>query len=73
MQSLFRMRLARKRLKKEFEGFVARFVINEGHGRRARITVWKTIVERTVRKRKTQNVKEKSHGKVTKEETKETS
>lgn len=52
IQSLVRMWLAKRRIKREFEGFVTRFIMKEGDGRRVRITVWKTIVEHT-RKKKT--------------------
>lgn len=73
IQSIVRMILVRRRLKREFEGFITRFVMRdeEHKGRKARITVWKTLVEQTRKKKVTQKIKERdSRGNILSEEIK---
>ena len=68
-QTLARGWLARRRVKREFEGFLTRFFVEGGFvGRRARVTVWKTLVERTRRRRKVKHIVAKHHGVVANEE-----
>ena len=71
-QAIARGWLARRRVKREFEGFLTRFNVDGGElGRRARVTVWKTLVERTRRKRKVKHIVEKRDGVVANEEIKQ--
>ena len=68
-QALARGWLARRRVKREFEGFLTRFVVDGGEvGRKARVTVWKTLVERTRRRRKVKHIVEKRDGVVANDE-----
>ena len=71
-QALARGWLARRRVKREFEGFLTRFIVDGGElGRRARVTLWKTLVERTRRRRKVKHIVEKRDGVVANEEIKQ--
>ena len=57
-QSVIRRWLVLRRFKRDFEGMVTRFIMKdeEHKGRCVRITVWKTLVEHTKKKKITQKI-----------------
>lgn len=59
VQSVVRRWLVLRLMKRDFEGMVTRFIMKDAEhkGRCVRITIWKTLVEHTIKTKKTTKVK----------------
>lgn len=59
VQSVVRRWLVLRLMKRDFEGMVTRFIMKDAEqkGRCVRITIWKTLVEHTIKTKKTTKMK----------------